>query len=166
MKLETRKMKKATILQICFLLFAIVKIYAQTTVPAGQVYGHWTLAGSPYNITGSITIPNDSTLKIDAGVNVVFQGHFKFNVNGNIIAIGTALDTIKFTANNIVAGWFGFRFNNTPTTNDSSIFRYCKIQYGKATGSFPDSNGGGFYFDGFSKAEIDHCYITNCSSTK
>ena len=73
--------------------------YAQTNVPAGDVSGTWTKANSPYNINGEITIPNDSTLTIEPGVEVVFTGHYKFNVQGRLLAIGTETDTIVFTIN-------------------------------------------------------------------
>ncbi len=65
-----------------------------TEIPAGDVSGTWTKAFSPYHINGEITIPNDSTLTIEPGVEVVFTGHYKFNVQGRLLAIGTETDTI------------------------------------------------------------------------
>ena len=126
---------------------------AQTNIPGGNVSGTWTVAGSPYLIQASIMIPNDSTLTIEPGVTVNFQGTYKMYVQGRVIAIGTATDTIIFTAANTTDGWRGIRFENTPVTNDSSKFKYCKLQYGKATGASPDDDGGAFYFLGFSKVK-------------
>jgi hypothetical protein len=40
-------------------------VYAATNIPGGNISGHWTLAGSPYNINGSAIIPKASILKID-----------------------------------------------------------------------------------------------------
>jgi len=113
---------------------------AQTNIPGGNVSGTWTVAGSPYLIQASIMIPNDSTLTIEPGVTVNFQGTYKMYVQGRVIAIGTATDTIIFTATDTTNGWRGIRFDNTPATNDSSKFFYCKLQYGKATGVSPDDN--------------------------
>jgi predicted outer membrane repeat protein len=137
---------------------------AETNVPGGSVSGTWTLAGSPYLVNGNIQIANDSTLSIQPGVTVIFQGTYKLNVQGRLLAVGTATDSITFTASNTTNGWRGIRFSNTPVTNDSSKIIFCKIQYGKATGSSPDDCGGAFYFNNFSKAIISNSSIINCAA--
>jgi len=153
-------MKIIFILLFCLIINELS--LSQTTIPTGNVSGIWTLAGSPYLIQGSIQIPNDSTLTIQPGVTVNFQGTYKLNVQGRLIAIGTAADTIIFTASNTTNGWRGIRFDNTLVTNDTSKIFYCKLQYGKATGSGDDTYGGAFYFKYFSKAIISNSYISNC----
>ncbi len=157
-------MKKHLLLSFLTLNFAFsaLNTMAQTSIPAGNVSGTWNLAGSPYNIMGSIQIVDGTTLTIQPGVTVNFQGHYKLNVQGRLLAIGTVADTIVFTAANITNGWWGIRFDNTPTTNDTSKIVFCKLQYGKATGASPDDNGGAFYFNAFSKAIISNCCISNC----
>lgn len=137
---------------------------AQTSVPAGNVSGTWTLAGSPYNIQGSIQILDGATLTIQPGVTVNFQGTYKLNVQGRLLAVGTAADTIVFTAANTTNGWRGIRFDNTPITNDTSKIVYCKLQYGKATGAGYDSNGGALLLKWYSKVIVSQCFITNCSA--
>lgn len=139
---------------------------AQTIIPAGNVSGTWTLAGSPYLIQGSIMIPNDSTLTIEPGSTVNFQGTYKLYVQGRLLAIGTITDTITFTATNTTNGWRGIRFDNTPTTNDTSKLIYCKIQYGKSNGTGDDANGGAFFFKYFSKVIIFNCRISNNSASE
>ena len=62
------------------LLLCIKQINAQTTISGGYVYGTWSLAGSPYLIQSTVEIPNDSTLTIQPGVTVNFQGHYKIIV--------------------------------------------------------------------------------------
>ena len=74
-----------------------LQLQAQTSIPAGNVSGTWTLAGSPYQINGEITIPNASTLTIEPGVLVEFQGHYKLNVQGRLLAVATVADTITFS---------------------------------------------------------------------
>ncbi|NTW31659.1 MAG: T9SS type A sorting domain-containing protein [Bacteroidetes bacterium] len=153
--------------RIFFFAIAILCLNATTIatdIPVGYVSGTWTLAGSPYNVQGSIQIPNDSTLTIQPGVNVIFQGAYKLNVQGRLLAIGTIADTITFTAINTTEGWRGIRFDNTPATNDSSKIVYCKLQYGKAIGTSPDYNGGAVYINNFSKVIIYHSLITKCSA--
>ena len=135
---------------------------AQTSIPGGIVSGTWTLAGSPYNVQGSIQIADATTLTIQPGVTVNFQGMYKLDIQGRLLAIGTSTDTIIFTAANTTNGWRGIRFDNTPSTNDTTIIKYCKIQYGKATGSSPYDNGGAFYSNSFSKLLISNCNISYC----
>lgn len=143
-------------------LSLITILNAQTSVPGGIVSGNWTLSGSPYLVQGSIQIPLGSTLTIAPGVRVEFQGTYKFLVQGQLIALGTSVDTITFTATNKSTGWRSIRFDNTNPSNDTSRLSYCRIKYGKATGSTPDDNGGGVYFSNFSKAVISNCKIDSC----
>jgi parallel beta-helix repeat protein/predicted outer membrane repeat protein len=148
---------KKTFVIIAAILSSFFFSYAQTIIPAGNVSGTWTSAGSPYLIQGAIMIPNNATLNIEPGVTVNFQGPYELYAQGRILAIGTAADTITFTAADTTAGWLGIQFDNTPITNDTSKFYYCKLQYSKATG-----NGGAFFILGFSKVVISNSHISNC----
>jgi len=152
-------MKKILSLLIAFLT---LQLNAQTTIPGGYIHGNWTLAGSPYLIQGSVMVPNDSTLTIQAGVTVNFQGHYKLLVGGRLLAMGTATDSIHFTASNTTTGWYGIRFDTTHTTNDTSKFFYCSVKYGIANGTGVDQYGGGFMLNGFSNVIISNCSIKNC----
>ena len=150
------------ILQIAICNLQSVIVNAQTSIPAGTVSGTWTLAGSPYNIQGAIQIPNGDSLIIQPGVSVVFHDTYKLAVQGKLKAIGTVTGTIIFTAADTANGWRGIRFDNTPATNDTSKIKYCKLIYGKATGTSPDDNGGAFYFNTFSKVIISNCRTSDC----
>jgi len=154
-------MKKISLIIMATIFLTAISL-AQTLVPGGMVSGTWTLAGSPYLIGGSIMVPNDSTLTIEPGVEVTFQGTFKLLVLGRLLSIGTASDTITFTSADTTAGWRSIRFDGTPATSDTSKIIYCKLQYGKATGVPPDNSGGAIYFDNFSKVVISNCLITHC----
>lgn len=162
--------------QIILILIVIsIKQYSQTIIPSGEVSGLWTAVSSPYLINGEITIPKDSTLSIEAGVIVEFQGHYKFNVQGQLLAVGTETDSITFTINDTTGfsnpniangGWFGIRFFVTPYNNDTSKIYYCKLQYGKAIGDVPgiphaDNLGGAIFISYFDKVVISNCLITN-----
>ncbi len=156
-----------------FLLIAFISLVsfvnAQTTIPTGNVYGTWTLAGSPYLIQGSLMIPNDSTLIIEPGVYVSIQGIYKIYVQGRLLAIGTAVDTITFIASDTTNGWYGIQFDNTPTTNDTSKIMYCKIEYGIASPAAPTtvySNGGGILFNNYSKVILSNSLISHNASTR
>ena len=151
-----------SIILIQVLLLVSNNSYSQTTISGGSVSGTWSLAGSPYLIQAAIMIANGTTLTIDPGVTVNFQGPYKFLILGRLLALGNATDSITFTATNTSAGWLGVRFDNTPSTNDTSKLIYCKFLYGKATAVAPNNSGGALYFDNFSKAIISHSRISNC----
>jgi hypothetical protein len=123
-------------------LFLVCFSFADTHIPAGDVYGTWTSSGSPYLIDGEITIPTDSTLTIQPGVNIIFQGHYKFIVHGLLEAIGTESDSIVFTAANTDTGWGGIRFIDS---QDSSHLNYCIVEHGNANEYSPDYIGRGIY---------------------
>jgi len=76
-----------------FIVFIQQNAMSQTNIPAGDVSGKWTLAHSPYLINGDITVPDDSTLIIDPGVRVEFQGYYSLNVQGRLLGIRTQTDT-------------------------------------------------------------------------
>jgi hypothetical protein len=117
---------------LAFEIFTLTEISAETTIPGGNVSGTWYKANSPYNITGSITIPAGSTLTIEAGVDVIFQGNYSLTVNGWMEAVGTETDSIRFlpvdtnTNGSATAGWGGIRFVDAP---DSSHISFCSLRY-------------------------------------
>jgi hypothetical protein len=147
---------------------------AQTVIPPGDVSGTWAVAGSPYLIQGNIQIPNNLTLNIEPGVTVEFQGHYSLNVQGRLLAMGTEIDTIVFTVSDttgfsdpdtVLGGWYGIRFIDTPTQNDTSKISYCKLQYGKAVGTVWHANAGGaICVIQFEKVIISHCLFVNNSA--
>ncbi|MBU0520259.1 right-handed parallel beta-helix repeat-containing protein [bacterium] len=133
---------------------------AQTIIPAGSVSGTWTLAGSPYLVEGEIAVEENTSLAIDPGVVVDFQGYYKLVVNGWLVAEGTAEDSIHFTAANPSEGWHGIRFTNAP---DSSRLIFCTIQYGCSADSDSVNWGGGIHCVN-SNPVIRHCLISGNSA--
>jgi hypothetical protein len=158
-------MKKLMVIRgLCLFVMVFLSLtetqisHAQTDIPGGDVSGTWSLSNSPYHINGEITIPDSQTLIIEPGVEVIFTGHYKFNVQGRLLAIGTVQDTITFTAQDTKTGWHGIRFDKTPSTNDSSKIIYCKLQYGKAnTGNGLDRSGGAILISRFDQVFVSHC---------
>jgi hypothetical protein len=120
---------------------------------------------------GDISIPNDSTLIIDPGVTVEFQGHYAMYVQGRLLAEGTVADTILFTVNDTtgfynpdttLGGWYGIKITDTPETNDTSKIVYCKLQYGKAVAPVWWLNAGGaICIVNYDKVIISNCLITH-----
>ncbi|MCD4817797.1 MAG: right-handed parallel beta-helix repeat-containing protein [Candidatus Cloacimonetes bacterium] len=147
------------------LLLLISVLSAQTYISAGDVSGIWTLTNSPYYIDGEIEIPDGESLTVEPGVFIEFQGHYEFQIQGQILAEGTEVDSIYFTINDTTGfsnyssnagSWGSFEFQQTPATNDSSKFEYCQIEYAKS-----DGTGGAFEVRNFSKLSIKHCKICN-----
>jgi len=162
-------MKQTIIITI---ILSTVFLFSETVIQTGNVSGTWTQSNSPYLIEGEISVPNGEALNIEPGVIVEFQGHYKFHVQGKLLAIGTIDENIVFTINDTTnfhdfdlqeGAWQGIRFNNTPTVNDSSKIVHCKIEYGKANGFDPpcSGNGGGIYVENFSKLLIQNSEISN-----
>ena len=111
----------------------ILRKQENTIYVSGDVSGVWS--ADTVMVIGDLTIPDGEVLTIDPGTYIEFQGHYKFNVQGQILAVGSEQDSIYFTAINHDEGWHGIRFDNTPATNDSSKFYYCSLKYGRATGN-------------------------------
>jgi predicted outer membrane repeat protein len=149
-----KRTASVTLLATCL----IVMVAAATEIPPGPVFGDWHSSGNPYNVHGEIYVPYDSTLSIHPGVEVVFQGHYKFIVRGFLEALGAESDSIRFTAADTTNGWHGLRFI---AAQDSSHLSYCIIEYGRAFSSaYPDYCGGGIFCDS-SNIVLRHCAIRN-----
>ncbi len=71
-------------------MFLVVNVYAATSV-SGQINSNttWTLAGSPYKLTGTVFVSPGVTLTIEPGVNVDFNMYFLQINGGTFIAQGT-----------------------------------------------------------------------------
>ena len=160
------------ILTICLSLFA------ETVIPAGEVSGVWDLEGSPYLIDGDIIIPNESSLVIEPGVDVIFNGFYNLTIYGVINAIGNETEYINFTVadttnwNNFEADegkWNGITMIGNGGDQESSNFDFCTFSYSKAEAggavrtnfknvsfqnstfyrNFSNYDGGAIYTDGY-----------------
>ena len=123
-------MKKFNFILILIVFSAF--LFASTDVFYGPVSGTWDVAGSPYLIHAEINIPTNQSLTIQPGVEIIFQGCYRFIVNGRLLAQGTATDSIFFTAANQYTGWKGIRFINTTYNGQpGSVLNYCHFEHGK-----------------------------------
>ena len=151
-------MKKLSTL--LFLIAISTGIIAQTQV-SGNQSGTWNAANSPYQVIGEIIIPSGQILTIEAGVEVNFQGHYKFTVQGNLQALGTETDSIFFTTDNQATGWGGIRFDGSDGISNLS---YCRIEFGKTSGAYPDNHGGGMALLA-SDAVVSNCVFADNDAT-
>ena len=146
----------------------MVSINNGTTIRSGTLSGTLKKINSPYLINNDITVPLDSTLTIEPGVKIIFQGYYRINVIGNIKANGSASDSIYFVRDeggitslsniNISdGGWHGIIWDNWSgqlNKSDSSIFRYCVFKYSK---SINYNDGGAISIRNFSKIRFSFC---------
>ena len=152
---QVRTMKK--IMTLFGLLLITTISFADTHIPGGNVSGLWTFDNSPYIIDGQILLQSGDELVIEPGVQVLFSGHYKFDIYGRLLAEGTENDTILFTAIDTTTGWHTMKFWNTNGNGQDSIkLVYCKFEYAKSSGS----NGGAIYCGESSDILIKNCLIT------
>ena len=108
---------------------------ASTTITGGNIINQtWTLAGSPYIVQGDVTIPEGSTLTIEAGVAVQLPGgdlqasgisttKVELVVRGVLNVQGTAAAPVTFDAP-AASHWYGILLRGASTsTLDHLILR-------------------------------------------
>lgn len=132
---------------------------AQTIIPGGYVSGTWDAAGSPYLVQGNITVHDDSSLIILAGVEVKFSVSGIFLVNGFISAVGNATDSIRFSAE--YPGWAGMMITDAIIpAGDSIRLSYCIFSDGASPW-----HGGALYIHNTYSVSIDNCLFVSNDAT-
>jgi len=137
------------VLVFCSLLTMLT---AEDTIPGGNVSGTWYAANSPYYIAGNIAVPSGDTLTIEPGVDVIFLGYYRLNVNGQLVADGTASDSIRFVPQDTTVGWRGLYYALMSTQQLS----YCDIKYARESGIWLQAV--------LISLRVSHCTITHCRS--
>ncbi|MDO9576796.1 MAG: right-handed parallel beta-helix repeat-containing protein [Candidatus Cloacimonadales bacterium] len=159
---------------IIWFFFFTSLLFADIVIPAGNVSGIWTQANSPYYIDGEITLQLSDNLTIQPGVQVVFNGYYKFIIHGKLLAQGTPADSILFTVADTTGfsnyqttdgGWHGLRFMSCIYNGQgNSKLEHCRIEYAKSSdynAPYADRCGGGIYINLSSNLEITNCEISN-----
>ena len=118
-------------------------------VPGGHINldTEWTLANSAYLVTGNLLVVSGVTLTIDPGVLVQFATNRGMQVNGTLIALGTATQPITFTsaqpapaAGNwasiiFASGSVGATLDGNGNYLSGSTLQYVAIQYAGGNGA-------------------------------
>lgn len=115
--------------QALFITLALmIGLYLFAIEVSGEQYGLWSLDNSPYLLTGDVEVPEGTILVIEPGVTVRAMGNFRLNVAGEIQAIGTPADSIRFENGQTppTEVWQGVRFENH---NLQSNFKHCIFEY-------------------------------------
>ena len=116
-----------------------------TNLPATNVGGSifidttWTLAGSPYIATSSVTVGPTATLTIEPGVVISSNAGTALTVNGRLLALGKPEAGITFAGSTATPGaWGGLRFVGAPGSPlTGSELDYVTITDGGQFGGFP-----------------------------
>ncbi|MEW6557182.1 MAG: carboxypeptidase regulatory-like domain-containing protein [Elusimicrobiota bacterium] len=157
------------------LIFLFFSANAYCTDVSGSVSGNWTVAGSPYIVTGDITVENGTTLTIDPGVVVKFNTGTGMTIYGLLQAIGTADNPIYFTSvndnsvggvtgtgNPVVGSWKDIYFDSYNNDLSSCRLEYCIIKYGGG-GSAGNIHICANYYNN-AKPVISSCTVSNSSN--
>jgi len=91
----------------------------------------WTVEGSPYIITDTIHVNVGSTLTIEEGVSVRFDGFYSLIIDGTLLAIGTQSKEIRFTTNQSSSNpgdWDRIKFSSSSL---NSKVEYTSISYSR-----------------------------------
>ena len=125
----------------------------------GQLSGalSGTLGPGTYHIVGNISINSGDTLVLAPGTTFHFDGTYKFDINGTLIAEGTESDLIIFTTDTGTnpARWRGLRFHSSATV---SMLVYCLIENSYAPAYY---YGGGVYCEQGTSPSFTSCTICN-----
>jgi hypothetical protein len=145
------------------LLMAAAVLAAAGGAASGQTYvsnditssESWSAACSPYIIQADIEITGNSTLSIEAGVTVAFDGVYMLEASWGsaITAMGTPGDRVLFTSNEGAPAPGDWKWVDVSGPNPS-VFAYCTFEFAE----------NGLRAD-FAGPTVSHCTIRSCLSS-
>ncbi|MCK4680470.1 right-handed parallel beta-helix repeat-containing protein [bacterium] len=131
---------------------AIAETYITSDITSST---SWTPAGSPYIIQANVAVTNNSTLSIEAGVTVAFDGDYYLETGWGsaIIAAGTSGNGVLFTSNAGTPAPGNWKWLVVNGPNPSSL-EYCTFEFAEQ----------GLRVS-FASPTVSHCTIRSCSSS-
>jgi hypothetical protein len=168
---------RITFFAVFFFVLALTQVSHAQTI-SGPLSG--TLGPGNYYVIGAISVEQGATLRFMPGTTFWFTVRVPFQIDGVLLAEGTATDSIIFTTNPALNPilWEGVDFSGVDASN--SRISYCRIRYSVSSGvscsnsssSFVHctisgnsaSSGGGVYLNA-SSPSFSNCTITGNSAT-
>lgn len=147
-------MKSIFLLMTCLLLMGLNTARADLITVSGNVSGTWS--ADTVLVVGDVGVADGQVLTIQPGVEVLFKGFYKFVIEGQLTAAGTAADSIIFTPTTSSGRWGGLRFQNPDA---GSILEYCRVDKVHGQGYLWYPFGGGVELTG--TLTLRHCEISN-----
>lgn len=142
-------------IQFCAAVLALgcVSTHAAITISRDTAWGPDSV-----KIADNVTVDSGATLTVVPASRMVFNNNCGMLVLGRLLAVGTASDSITFSA---VSGsnvsWNGIHFTKTPWANDTSKLFYCAVDHAGWSMMSP----GGIAADSFSRLIIAHSTVAN-----
>ncbi len=143
------------------------------TTLSGTISESLLLTSLDIQVTDNVLVENGVTLAFSPGANISFNEFYHIDVQGTILAQGSADERITFTAadpylftydNDLAGCWNGFKFINTNDSNDLSLFSYAIFEYAKAVATdnpgYTDA-GAVFQVYNFDKLRIENSIFRN-----
>jgi hypothetical protein len=130
-----KKLKLIFLITVTLAFFEMPSITVLKVVSATSVEGHisgdiaWEFVHSPYVVTNDVIVDAGSTLTIESGVEVRFDGNFTFRVDGSLYAYGNKNNPIVFTSNKpepATGDWNMIEF--TGKVSDSFIMNHSVVE--------------------------------------
>lgn len=176
-------MKKLFLLSLFSML---IGAYSFAITHSGTISSNetWLSSDNPHIITGNLVVASGATLTIQPGCEIYFNGNYRFEVRGALIADGTQGSPIIFTSNKPSPAKGDWRYIAFDNPGNGSIMNYCEISYGGSLGvrgmvMFQNASNGliisnttlshsssyGFvYWNNAADPQIMDCTVTDCDN--
>ena len=165
-----RSARLSVLISLVGLLCAVVtaSTLATTLIPGGNLNGNLSLSGSPYVVTGPVTVT--TSLSVDASVVVRFRNNTYIQVSGTLTTLGSSGHSVVFTSDADTVGghpaagnWYGVLGNNGTFSLSYTNINYAgEAGNGGLTGSVSALSWSG---GGVSSSSSDGIRISGTSAT-
>ena len=138
---------------------AILGLIAAETAAGTDVSGTvpvWSKFNSPYHVKDDVIVPEGTTLRIEPGVDVLFDADAAIIVRGAISAVGSSADSIRFLPG--TAGhWKGVRLTGTDSIN---VLSHVRISGADGRAEKATHKGGGIYLGNNAQLHLRNSVFT------